>query len=89
MSEKKASTRRTSQRARVKANDVIVTTKLIKDRMAYPIRNGAPGTLVTTIKKGKRLVAATNEIGGNVFVHARADSEPVIVPLAEDEWKPA
>ena len=89
MSKKKISTPKARQRDRIAANDVIITTKRIIDRTAYPVRDGAIGTFLITFEKDEKLVAATNEIGGNDFAHARTGNEPVIVPLAEGEWKPA
>ena len=71
-----------------KQGDTIVTLREIVDRIAFYAENGKPGTSLVSFNAGERLVAATDELGGNVFVEAKdAAGDDVLVPLAQGEWQ--
>lgn len=71
------------------AGDEIITLLNIVDRIAFYAQQGKPGSTTVSIDAGTVLVAATDELGGNIFVNNLDPvGEPVLVPLAEGEWKP-
>ena len=74
--------------ARAKKGDTVETLKPIIHRVAFYTREGKPGRTKVSFSKGERLKAATDSLGGNIYVHATTgEGDPVVVPPAEDEWK--
>ena len=74
---------------RTKKGDKVKTLKAIIHRIAFYKKGGKPGTTKVSIKKDVVLVAATDELGGNIWVDYKSkEGDPVLVPLAEGEWAP-
>lgn len=80
---------------RVYQGDSVRNTVAIKKRDAFFSRKGLSGKTRIDIPANTILEAATNELGGNIYVRAFVpagapkEGEGVLVPLAEGEWVPA
>ncbi|MCX6929431.1 MAG: hypothetical protein NT154_40385 [Verrucomicrobia bacterium] len=71
-----------------KKNDTVVTVCDVLNRMAFYAKKGKPGTSIVSFKSGDQLKAATDELGGNIFVKAEDSAgERVLAALAEGEWR--
>lgn len=72
----------------IAGDNVRILCEITRD--AYYKANGKTGTIAITLQIGDILVAATDEIGGNLFVETIAsDGYSVLVPLGEGEWQRA
>lgn len=71
-----------------KQGDKVVTLCAITNRIAFYAQKGKPGSTTVSIPAGTGLVAACDELGGNIYVNSSdSQGQAVLVPLAEGEWK--
>lgn len=73
----------------VHKGDMVVATVTIRRKGGYTKRTISGGEMVT-IKRGEKLTALADELGGNVPVSKKAPSGKIVmVWLFWGEWKPA
>ena len=75
--------------ARTNKGDVVENTVPIHDRDAFFKEEGKPGKTTVSFDAGEQHRAATDELGGNIWVDAQVQNDDVVVPLGEGEWRPA
>lgn len=73
--------------ARAKKGDTVETLKPIRHRIAFYKKGGKEGTTKVSMKTGAQYKAATDSLGGNIWVDTRSkQGDEVLVPLAGGEW---
>ncbi len=73
---------------RTMKGDAVEATMDVTNRNAPYARGVKRGETTIDVPEGTRLTAATNELGGNIVVHAKTPEGDRVCPtLKEGEWK--